>query len=142
MDVTVVNRTGARVPTAALSRMVARASVQLRGRAVGRRRLRRISVVLVRPRESRRLERRFLGKDRPASVLSFHYGTEGELILTPALIRRAAGGGGDSYPRALAGMLLHGLLHLYGWHHEGSRHQARRFEARERGLRRALGLGR
>lgn len=137
-----MNRTSARVSAAAVRRMVARAAAELRGRAAGRDRLARISVVFVTPRESRRLERRFLGKDRPASVLSFHYGAEGELILTPALIRREAGEHGDPYPRALAGMLLHGLLHLYGWHHERSGHRARRFEARERGLRRALGLDR
>lgn len=97
-----------------------------------------ISIVFITTAESRRLKRRFLRQDRAANVLSFRYGAEGELFLTPAVIRREAGEQGKPYTHLLTELAIHGVLHLYGCHHEHSR--ARRFEARERWLRRAVGL--
>lgn len=138
--VTVVNRTAGRVPAANIRRMVRRAAALLRGRGRFRSGPAAITIVFITAAESRRLKRRFLKKDRAANVLSFRYDSEGELFLAPAVIRTEAGNMKKSYTRLLAELAIHGVLHLYGYHHERSRSSARRFEARERRISRAIGL--
>lgn len=137
---TLVNRTRGRVPRRRLQRLLARAGKKLSDRSTPR--ISAIALVFITPSESRRLKRRFLGQDRAADVLSFRYGNEGEIFLSPGVIRSEARMSGKSYDRLLDEMLLHGLLHLYGYHHEGSSLRTRRFAAHERALHRCLGLTR
>ncbi|MDP3727336.1 MAG: rRNA maturation RNase YbeY [bacterium] len=140
MEVRVLNRTAGRAPGPALGRLVRRAAGRLPDAAQASGRLREITIVCITPAESRRLKRTFLQQDRPADVLSFRYGREGEILLAPAVIRRDARRTGRAYRRMLPELALHGLLHLLGYHHEGSRSLARRFEARERSLLESFGL--
>lgn len=135
---TLVNRTRGRIPRHRLQRLLARAAKKLSGRSTPR--ISAIAVIFITPLESRRLKRRFLGKDRAADVLSFQYDNEGEIFLSPGVIRSEARMARKSYDRLLGELAVHGLLHLYGYHHEGSSLRARRFEARERTLHRRLGL--
>jgi probable rRNA maturation factor len=73
-------------------------------------------------RELRRLNRRFLGEDRPTDVLSFPSGDPasgylGDLALSwPAVVRQAAAFGHAAEVEA-ALLTVHGLLHLLGWDH-------------------------
>lgn len=140
MSVACINRTGMPVPTILLSRDFRRVLRRARRWRVKPPALRAVSIVFVTSRESRRIKRMELGEDRPANVLSFRYGAEGEIILTPEVIRREAKREHQSYPCLLRRMAVHGLLHALGYHHERSRLLAVRFETRERHLARFLGI--
>ena len=86
-----------------------------------------ISVVEVSEEESRRLNRAYRGMDKPANVLSFLYGKEyGEIIVCPSLIRREAKAQKNSYEYQMTWMILHGMIHLSGLHHEKSGNMAQR----------------
>lgn len=85
-----------------------------------------ISVVAVSERESARLNRRYRKKRKPANVLSFLYDREyGEIIVCPALIRVEAKAQGNSFQYQMTWMIVHGMLHLAGVHHEKSQASAK-----------------
>lgn len=142
MKVDCLNRTRAAVPTAAVRSDIRK----IFSNTWLRRRCRTSSVplivtaVFVPADEARRLKRIYLGLDRPANVLSFHYGREAEIIVAPAVVRTEARASGAPYRRELRRMAVHGALHLLGCHHERSGIAADRFEAVERLLRSRLGL--
>ena len=76
----------------------------------------------------RRLNRRFRGKNKATDVLSFFADDEkalGELALGPQEIRRKALKAGLPPREMTVYLVLHGLLHLLGFEHEGSRKKAK-----------------
>ena len=92
--------------------------------------------------ELRELNNRFLGIDAPTDVLSFPEPAEAPLgegeapslgdiaISVPTAVRQAAEVGqglGDE----IAHLLVHGILHLCGYEHEGGGEEAARMRARE-----------
>lgn len=86
-------------------------------------------------RQSRTVNSRYRGKRVPANVLSFRYDNDyGEILVCPAAIRREAKKQGNSYCHQMTWMVLHGMLHLAGMHHEKSKLNARRFEGLEKTL--------
>jgi len=102
-----------------------------------------LSVTVVGDRAIHRLNRDYLGKDRPTNVISFSL-QEGEFgDLTPHALgdvvisadtaadeAQSCGWGG--YERLIF-LLLHGILHLTGYDHERSGEaEARRMERKER----------
>ena len=89
-----------------------------------------LSVTITGDRAIRRLNRDYLGKDRPTNVISFSLqegefgGISGHLlgdvvISADTAAREAEQGGVSSYERLLF-LLLHGILHLTGYDHERS----------------------
>ncbi len=104
-----------------------------------------LSVSIVGDRSIRRINRQYLGKDRPTNVISFsmHEGDFGELnpeILGDVIISadtafREAEEGGMTFESRLVFLLLHGILHLSGYDHERSGpDEARRMEKKEKTL--------
>ena len=104
-----------------------------------------LSVTIVGDRAIQRLNRDYLGKDRPTNVISFSL-QEGEVSgLTPHALgdvvisadtatREAEEGGWSGYER-LVFLLLHGILHLTGYDHERSGEvEALRMERKEQEL--------
>lgn len=86
---------------------------------------RRMLLVAIGEQESRRLNRTYRRKNKPADVLSFRYGNEyGEILVCPAVVRREARGYGNPYHLQLTWMLAHGMIHLAGLHHGESRAKA------------------
>jgi probable rRNA maturation factor len=89
--------------------------------------------------ESRELNARWRGKDKPTNVLSFPSGAAipgeaamelGDIVICAPVVAREAREQGKA-PRAhWAHMIVHGTLHLLGFDHERE-HEARRMEARE-----------
>lgn len=97
-----------------------------------------IAVTRVSAARSRDLNRRYRGVDRATNVLSFRYDDQhGEILVCAAVVRKEAAACRHSYPYQMTWMILHGMLHLAGVHHEGSRRNAHRAERIE-----ALVLGR
>jgi probable rRNA maturation factor len=91
--------------------------------------------------ELRRLNREFLSKDYPTDVLSFPAGARdgflGEMAISADRAAAQAADNGHSIDDEIRILMLHGVLHLLGFDHEGDRGRMRRMETR---WRKALGL--
>ncbi len=88
---------------------------------------------MVGPAESRRLNRAYRRKNRPTNVLTFVYGRapwRGDIILCHAVIAREARAQGKALGAHYAHLVVHGMLHLRGYDHEGEA-QAKRMERLE-----------
>lgn len=164
MKIQFINQTRRKVPTRQIRSDVKKVLSRFLGRRSGAKKFSSLALVFVSDAESRRLNRRFLKKNRPANVLSFRYNSEAELILAPAFIRRQARAEGRPYfhpvrgPRRWRGsrrrrlasngvhelrrMVIHGMLHLAGCHHEASPRQAQSFAKLERDFLDHLGIER
>jgi probable rRNA maturation factor len=89
-----------------------------------------LSISIVGDRSIRRINREYLGKDRPTNVISFSMqeGDFGEInphmlgdvIISADTALREADGGGITFDSRLVFLLLHGILHLAGYDHERS----------------------
>jgi probable rRNA maturation factor len=108
-----------------------------------------LSVAIVGDRGIRRINRDYLGKDRPTNVISFsmlegefgslHASLLGDVVISVDTAAREAEDGGTSLHGRLCFLLLHGILHLTGYDHERSGEaEARRMERKERDLFRLL----
>jgi len=115
-------------------------AVSARRRLPGR--VGRLSIVLVGPALSRRLNRRYRGRNKPTNVLSWRWPPAaeqigepvwGEVLLCPAVIRREASDFHRTYPEHLRRLLEHGLIHLLGADHQTKADQ-RRWQRLERRL--------
>ena len=102
-----------------------------------------LSVLLVSDREIRRLNRSYRGLDRPTDVLSFAQregcagapaGLLGDVVISVDTARRQAAARGAPLVQEGERLLIHGVLHLFGYEHERSAAEARRMARRERAL--------
>ena len=94
-----------------------------------------LTLRIVGPAESRRLNRTFRGKDNPTNVLSFHGapGQVGDLVICAAVVAAEAREQGKTPTQHWAHMVIHGVLHLRGYDHI-SPADAKVMEARERAI--------
>ena len=88
-----------------------------------------LAVKVTGDRELRRLNRRFLGEDRPTDVLAFPSGELGsgylgDLALSWPAVRRQAAEAGHGVEVEAALLVVHGLLHLLGWDHANAAEEA------------------
>lgn len=123
------------------------------GTALGRRALgREIGVSVVGPSESRRLNARYRGRDKPTNVLSFPVAALpasaladgeprplGDLVICPQVLRTEAREQKKSLRAHWAHLVVHGSLHLIGYDHERDA-DANRMERREISVLRRLGF--
>lgn len=88
-----------------------------------------LQMVFVSKSEIKRLNREFRGKDRPTDVLSFapnEPGSLGELVFSLEVLKQQAREHDMKFHDELGYMVLHGVLHLLGYDHEGSESAANR----------------
>lgn len=107
-----------------------------------------ISVSLVSARRIRTLNKEHRGVDTTTDVLSFPLGDGpenayttpvlGDLFICVSYIRIAAKARGVPVKRMLAWATIHGTLHLLGYDHERSRHEAETMERLEEQILAAL----
>ncbi len=77
-----------------------------------------LSVAIVPPRESHRLNLAFRGKDNPTNVLSFPYSEQsGELVLDLTTSKKQAPDFDMPFTRFITYLVIHGMLHLKGMDH-------------------------
>ena len=95
--------------------------------------------------ESRQLNARWRGRDKPTNVLSFPAAPElagrqiGDIVVCAPVVAREAREQGKALAAHWAHMVVHGTLHLLGFDHQRAR-DARRMEGRERALLARLGV--
>jgi probable rRNA maturation factor len=119
------------------------ASLALGRRAAGR----ELGVRVVGRTESRRLNARYRGRDKPTNVLSFPAaelpaGPErplGDLVICPEVVRSEARAQHKTVRAHWAHLVVHGTLHLVGYDHEHPE-DASRMERREIAVLRRLGF--
>ena len=120
------------------------------GTALGRRAAGgELAVRVVGAAESRRLNARYRGKDRPTNVLSFPAGTAapaarvpaplGDLVICAQVVRSEARAQRKTLRAHWAHLVVHGALHLIGYDHQRER-EAARMERREVAVLRRLGF--
>lgn len=80
-----------------------------------------VTVRLVEEAESRELNKRWRGIDRPTNVLAFpsdrELGEIGDIVICMPLVRSESGGRGSTPGAHLAHLVVHGCLHLAGLGH-------------------------
>jgi probable rRNA maturation factor len=99
-----------------------------------------VSVLFCGDARMRGLNRRYRRKDRSTDVLSFPAGSGallGDIVVSVPYAARQARRRGDSTPREIDRLLLHGYLHLLGYDHETDSGE---MDALEERLRRRLDL--
>src|SRR6185436_10109289 len=105
-----------------------------------------VTIRLIGQRESKSLNSRFRGKQKPTNVLSFPFepppGTRsnllGDVVICANVVRREAREQGKDERAHWAHMVVHGIMHLRGYDHESSE-EATIMEAREIRALKALG---
>ncbi|MFA5072811.1 MAG: rRNA maturation RNase YbeY [Nitrospirota bacterium] len=105
---------------------------------------RELSVFFVGDQAMRSLNRRYRGKDRTTDVLSFSYGEGslpsfnhtplGDIVISLPTAERQAREQGHTADREFERLLIHGFVHLLGYDHERSDHDAARMARKERQL--------
>ncbi|MBV5336455.1 MAG: rRNA maturation RNase YbeY [Deltaproteobacteria bacterium] len=101
-----------------------------------------LSITIVGDRAIHRLNKEYLGKDKPTNVISFSLqegecggivsNALGDVVISADTAAREAEAGGLTGDERLLFLLLHGILHLTGYDHERSGEaEARRMERKE-----------
>ena len=88
-----------------------------------------LSVLLANDRKIRTLNKQYRGQDRATDVLSFSYGDEeeaGDIVISPEVIYENAVRYGEDFLDELLKIIIHGILHIFGYDHEGDEEEARR----------------
>ena len=98
-----------------------------------------VTLRVVGEREGRRLNKTFRKMNRPTNVLSFSYGTQGDIVLCHPVIARECRAQGKSLRAHYAHLVVHGMLHLRGLDHE-DRRAAARMELEEIRILRRIGF--
>ncbi|MFH1451223.1 MAG: rRNA maturation RNase YbeY [bacterium] len=102
-----------------------------------------LSIAFVGPKRIRELNNKYRGEDKATDVLSFSaaedsffkkkiFPTElGEIIICPAIVKKNAKEAKTAFSKELKRVLIHGILHLFGYDHEKGEKEKRAMERRE-----------
>jgi len=90
-----------------------------------------LSVALVSKYRIKELNNRYRRKNRPTDVLSFRYEKEGEILICLPEVRGNARKFNFTFKKELKRVLIHGVLHLLGYDHEGSKIKAEKMREKE-----------
>lgn len=85
-----------------------------------------LSVAFVSPAEIQKLNKKYRKKDEPTDALSFQKTSDfkeefGEVIICPQIVRKNAKDSKLSLKKELSKVLIHGILHNFGYDHETSK---------------------
>ena len=122
-------------PSSAFTRWANLAAAKLSGES-------QLTIRVVDPIESQRLNLQYRGKDKPTNVLSFAYDDDemlsevmsdhllGDLVICADIVRQEAADKQCPVNNHWAHLTVHGVLHLLGYNHE-TQQQAKEMEALE-----------
>jgi probable rRNA maturation factor len=106
-------------------------------------RMKSLTVALSDDRRVQALNKRDRKKDKPTNVLSYPSGEKsflGDIVLARQTVWREARAQKKAAADHVAHLVVHGTLHLLGYHHETSEADAGRMEALERRVLKKLGI--
>lgn len=90
--------------------------LKIKNKIIGENRM--VSLVIISDARSRKLNKKYRNKSKPANVLTFPMGRKtGEIFINPFEVRRDMKRFGKTYDTLFALMFIHGLLHLKGRSH-------------------------
>ena len=101
-----------------------------------------LSLALVGNREIQKLNSRYCKKNEPTDVLSFPIGERlptrkkllGDVVISVERAQWQAREGRRKLETEIETLLIHGILHLLGYDHEGSAKEARKMRRREKSV--------
>jgi probable rRNA maturation factor len=103
-----------------------------------------LSVVIVSDEEITRLNRQYFRRNCPTNVIAFPMGPGvpavlpsrllGDVVISAETAERQAEAVGGKGEEEIRFLIIHGVLHLLGYDHEGSPEERRKMEAKEREL--------
>ena len=103
-----------------------------------------LSLLLVDDKQIQELNHRFLGRDKPTNVLAFsmregeftslHPNLLGDLVISIETANRQSKQSGLNEMEMLTLLLIHGILHLLGYEHEGRKKEAREMAIKQKEL--------
>jgi len=103
-----------------------------------------LSLLLVDDKQIQELNLRFLGRDKPTNVLAFsmregeysslHPHLLGDLVISIETAKRQSKQSGLNEMEMFILLLIHGVLHLLGYEHEGSKKDAREMTLKQKEL--------
>lgn len=84
-----------------------------------------LSIATLSENESKKINKKYRDKNKPANVLSFPLSkTSGEILLCPNTIKKDTKKFGRTFPELLQFMVIHGMLHLKGMQHSSTMERA------------------
>jgi probable rRNA maturation factor len=84
-----------------------------------------LSIACVDEKTSKRLNKKYRGKNKPTNILSFPLRKNmGEIILCRAVIKKEAKNFNRTFPEFLQFLVIHGMLHLKGLEHSSTMEKA------------------
>jgi probable rRNA maturation factor len=103
-----------------------------------------LSLLLVNDTQIRTLNRRYLQLDKPTNILAFpmregkfstlHPHLLGDLVISVQTARRQKKQFGLDEMKMITLLMIHGILHLLGYEHEGAGKQARQMAVKQKEL--------
>ncbi len=103
-----------------------------------------VSVSFVDDGQIRELNQRFLGRDKPTNVLAFsmrerefvslHPQLLGDVVISADTAQRESNRFGLSETEMVILLMIHGILHLLGYEHEGTKKGARQMALKQKDL--------
>ena len=119
MQVNIINRSNEKIPQLFIEEWVSKLNENLKLSTAHKNLEGELVVVFVGLEEMTQLNRDFRGKDGGTDILSFEGEGIGELVLCGKILLAQAKEHGLSSRQELGYLLIHGLLHLLGYEHEG-----------------------
>ena len=103
-----------------------------------------LSLLLVNDVQIQELNRRYLRRDKPTNVLAFpmregefpnlHPHLLGDLVISVETAKRQSKRSGLGPMEMVTLLMIHGILHLLGYEHEGTKKEAREMALKQREL--------
>ena len=104
-----------------------------------------LSIALIGPGKMRKLNKKYLGKNRATDILAFgetsRYKVKdvrykirdlGEIVICLREVKKNAKKFKSSFEKELTKVLIHGILHLVGYDHEKNEKEAQKMEEKEK----------
>jgi len=91
-----------------------------------------LSIVFVNKKKIRELNKKYRRKNRPTDVLSFTYSKQaGDIIICSEVVRKNAKKFNSTFKEELKKVLIHGILHFFGYDHEKTGKEAKKMQKKE-----------
>jgi len=119
MEITIQNATERQINQKKLIDLV----IKILESELGDREVGILNIKLTDDKEITRINEQFRGKAEPTDILSFEYGLEeeiiGDIVLSLERIAEQSEEFGYSFEEELSYILIHGILHILGYEHQG-----------------------